>query len=137
MGEIADTVHARFTRPNVVIKGRLDSLDEVSDKTRIAVAPTRYAGGVPHKVHEAASRGLPIVVTPILKEQVGWAEGDGLLAAPWQDPEAFARAIVALHSDPLLWEQVRVAGLHRAEAELGLASFRNSIRDICEAETVA
>ena len=137
VGEIADTVHARFTRPNVVIKGRLDSLDEVSDKTRIAVAPTRYAGGVPHKVHEAASRGLPIVVTPILKEQVGWAEGDGLLAAPWQDPEAFARAIVALHSDPLLWEQVRVAGLHRAEAELGLASFRNSIRDICEAETVA
>ena len=136
VGEIADTVRARFKRLNVVIMGRIDSLDEVSDKARIAVAPTRYAGGVPHKVHEAASRGLPIVVTPILKEQVGWTDGEGLLAAPWQDPDAFARAIVSLHSDPLLWEQVRVAGLHRADAELGFAAFRASIRDICEVETL-
>ena len=136
VGEIADTVRARFTRPCVVIKGRVDSLDEVTDKARIAVAPTRYASGVPHKVHEAASRGVPIVVTPILKEQVGWNDGEGLLAAPWQDPEAFARAIVALHSDALLWERVRAAGLHRAEAELGFAAFRTSIRNICEAETV-
>ena len=33
------------------------------DRARLFIAPTRFASGLPHKIHEAAAFGLPVVTT--------------------------------------------------------------------------
>src|SRR5262249_4608399 len=62
--------------PAVRITGHLPDLMEVYDSARVFVAPTRYAAGIPHKAHEAAARGIPIVATPLLASQLGWSHED-------------------------------------------------------------
>ena len=42
---------------------------------RLFVAPARFAAGAPYKVYEAASFGLPVVATELLREQLGWEDG--------------------------------------------------------------
>jgi GT2 family glycosyltransferase len=132
VGEIIPSIRARFEGDTVEILGRLDRLDEVFDRVRLAIAPTRFAAGIPEKVHNTLSHGLPTVVSPILGAELGWPEGDGFVSAPWQDPAAFADAVVRLHEDETHWRAVRQRGLARVAAELGAADFSARIRDICE-----
>jgi glycosyltransferase involved in cell wall biosynthesis len=61
--------------------GVVDDLSEFYSKSRIFVAPTRYAAGLPMKVHEAAAAGLPVVATSLLANQLTWRDGSELLAA--------------------------------------------------------
>ena len=137
VGEIADTIRARFGRDGVRITGRVPRTEPHLDSARVFLAPTRFAAGIPHKVHEAVAHGLPCLATPILSEQLGWPDGTGLIARDWRDPEAFATALVQLHEDAALWRMVRENGLARIRAECDPAAFRTAIRELCEAQTVA
>ena len=137
VGEIADTIRARFGRDGVRITGRVPHTEPYLDAARVFLAPTRFAAGIPHKVHEAVAHGLPCLATPILSEQLGWPDGTGLLARDWRDPVAFAAALVRLHEDAALWRDVRQSGLARIRAECDPQSFRAAIRSLCEAQTVA
>src|SRR5262249_14438914 len=67
--------------PSVNITGHLSDLTELYNSARVFIAPTRYAAGIPHKVHEAAARGVPVVATPLIASQLGWTDGDCLLVA--------------------------------------------------------
>ncbi|EQD45096.1 glycosyl transferase family protein, partial [mine drainage metagenome] len=58
--------------PRIRLLQRIDDLSALYARARVFVAPTRYAAGIPHKVHEAAAKGLPVVITPLLAEQLGW-----------------------------------------------------------------
>jgi GT2 family glycosyltransferase len=95
---------------------------------RIFVAPTRFAAGIPHKVHEAAARGLPMVVTGLLAQQLGWRNDVELLAA--ETAEAFAGCCAALYTDAGLWARLRAAALARVEIDCDPARFRRSLLDI-------
>ena len=33
---------------------------------KVFIAPTRFAAGIPHKVHEATANGIPCVTTELL-----------------------------------------------------------------------
>jgi glycosyltransferase involved in cell wall biosynthesis len=107
------------------------------DAARVFLAPTRFAAGIPHKVHEAVARGLPCVVTPILADQVGWADGAGFLVRDWRDPKPFAEALVALHEDAALWDAVREEGSRHIAEDCDADSFAAAIRALCEAQVVA
>ncbi|GJE75239.1 glycosyltransferase [Methylorubrum suomiense] len=137
VGEIADTIRARFIRDGVRITGRVPRTEPYLDAARVFLAPTRFAAGIPHKVHEAVAHGLPCLATPILSEQLGWPEGTGLLARDWRDPDAFASALIRLHEDAALWRSVRDEGLARIRAECDPSAFRAALRGLCEAQTVA
>jgi GT2 family glycosyltransferase len=93
----------------------------VSDPTamygaaRVFIAPTRFSAGVPLKALEAASRGLPLVITDQLEEQLGWKHERDCLAASSGDPGAFAAACARLHEDQELWQTLRREALSRVE----------------------
>jgi GT2 family glycosyltransferase len=137
VGDIADTIRDRFHREGVRITGRVPHTEPHLDAARVFLAPTRFAAGIPHKVHEAVARGLPCLATPILSEQLGWPDGTGLLARDWRDPEAFVAALIRLHEDAALWRAVREKGLARIRAECDPHAFRVAIRALCEAQVVA
>ena len=118
------TVAAR----GVHILGRVEELTDLYDSARVFVAPTRYAAGIPHKVHEAAAYGLPVVATPILADQLGWRDLVELSVAG--DAESFARCCTELHEDSRLWRSIREAALDRVSKECSPERFEAALNRI-------
>ena len=116
--------------PRISLRGPVAALAPLYDAHRVFVAPTRFAAGLPYKLHEAASFGLPIVATGLLARQLGWE--DALLAAEADDAEGFAAAVVRLYRDPSLWERLRAAALARIAAETGPAAILAALRAVLD-----
>jgi glycosyltransferase involved in cell wall biosynthesis len=112
--------------------GHVPDITTVYDEARVFVAPTRYAAGIPHKVHEAAARGIPIVATPLLASQLGWTDRDPFLVA--SDADAFAQKCIDLYTNRDLWTQLREAGLRRIYKECSVTTFEASVK-ACMART--
>ncbi len=96
--------------PRVTLRGAVADTGKLYDAHRIFVAPTRYAAGMPYKVHEAASFGIPVVATELLRRQLGWEDGRELLSVDAGDPAAFAGQLSAVPG----WRVVAVAARQRA-----------------------
>ena len=77
----------------IELLGETDDLAGLYDRHRVFVAPTRYAGGIPFKVHEAASFGLPVVATSLLCAQLAWRDREEILDGGPLDAAVFARQL--------------------------------------------
>src|SRR5271166_844990 len=119
--------------PRITLRGAVEDIAPLYDAHRIFIAPTRYAAGVPYKVHEAASYGLPVVATKLLCRQLGWQDGHELIAADTADPAEFARRMVALYRDATLWQMLRNNALERVRTEHGRAQYEAAVRQVLEA----
>jgi GT2 family glycosyltransferase len=105
----------------IVSLGRVDDLAPLYESSRIFVAPTRFAAGLPHKIHEAAGKGMPVVATKILVDQLRWkAEGEILVG---NDALSFAEACARLYSDPVVWETIRSGGLEAVDRDCSPKAF--------------
>lgn len=97
-----------FVSSRVILHGAVERLEPFYDHSRLFVAPTRYAAGLPLKVVESMGQGLPCVGTPLLAEQVG-VTGHGFAADI--SAEAFADRCAMLYTDPRAWEAARLHGI--------------------------
>ena len=118
---ILQTIH----HDSVVFLGRQASLEKFYDDCRLFIAPTRFAAGIPHKVHEAAANGIPSVVTPLLANQLNWSDGKELLAAT--TGEEFSQQCLCLYQDESLWQTVQEAGTMAVERDCSEERFRESL----------
>ncbi|KQP72461.1 glycosyl transferase [Methylobacterium sp. Leaf111] len=135
IGAVAPSIAERLTRPGVTVLGRLDEIGPALDAARVALAPARFAAGLPHKVLETVARGLPSVVTPVLAGQMGWPDGIGYQVHDWHDPRGFAETLAHLHADAAAWTQVQCAGLAQVGRDEDPAAYRAVLRQVCEAPT--
>jgi glycosyltransferase involved in cell wall biosynthesis len=119
---------ARFEdHPRITLRGTVANLEPLYDIHRVFVAPTRYAAGTPYKVFEAASRGLPVVATDLLRRQLEWTDHEEMLSAGADDPKAFAAAVIALYQQERLWRSIRESALQRLRRENGLSDYVGSV----------
>ena len=126
-----DVVLDRFAEhPRVTLRGQLENTAPLYDSHRIFVAPTRIAAGTPYKVHEAASFGLPVVATELLRAQLGWRAGEDLLVADQTDPEGFAASIIRLYRDKALWQRLRDNALARIASETDADIYKAGIASL-------
>jgi len=116
--------------PRVDRIGPVEDLAGLYDRHRVFIAPTRFAGGIPFKVHEAASYGLPVVASELLGQQLGWTHGREILTASPDHPEHFADAILSLHNDPETWNTIRRAALHRLNTENNQTRYIDTLNHI-------
>jgi glycosyltransferase involved in cell wall biosynthesis len=114
--------------PRIELLGRVDDLTFCYDAARLFVAPTRYAAGLPQKVHEAAAFGLPCVTTSLLARQLGWKSGVELIAA--DNPTDFAAACARLYTDEELWRQLRLSAIRRIKQDCDPLEFSRTVGDI-------
>ncbi len=114
----------------VDLLGPVGDLPALYDAHRVFVAPTRFAGGIPFKVHEAAAHGLPIVATELLCRQVGWTDGTAILSGGTDDPAAFADQVAALYGDEPRWNALRAEALRRIEAENSRNAYLDRLGEI-------
>jgi GT2 family glycosyltransferase/glycosyltransferase involved in cell wall biosynthesis len=117
--------HARIT-----LRGSVADLAPLYNAHRVFVAPTRYAAGTPYKVLEAASRGLPVVATDVLREELGWTPDQEILTAGADDPTRFAAHILAVYRDETLWRSIRDGALRRLRQENGPEVFTRAIASV-------
>lgn len=117
---------------NVDVIGPVTNLEELFNRHRVFVAPTRFAGGIPYKVHEAASYGLPIVSTDILAKQVGWQDGEELMTAPIDDAEIFVQKIHQLYTEENVWINLRKKALLKIEDECSPVLFKKKLDSILQ-----
>jgi glycosyltransferase involved in cell wall biosynthesis len=138
-GYVAPEVSLRAYRdhPRITLRGTVDDVAPLYDVHRVCVAPARYAAGLPYKVHEAASYGLPLVVSSLLAGQLGWRDGCELLAVDTADPAEFARRIIALYRDPALWQTLRDNALARVRTDHGRAQYETAVRQVLEGTTAS
>lgn len=112
--------------PQVVVHGRVDELAGVLDGARIFVVPTRYAAGIPHKAHEAAARGLPMVATDLIAHQLGWQHF--MPAATLAS--AFAEHCIRLYQDAAAWDRQRHAVLDAVERDCSATTFNSTLAGV-------
>ena len=123
--------------PRVDLIGCVDDLATLYDHHRVFVAPTRFAGGIPFKVHEAASYGLPVVASELLCRQVGWTQGADIMAASIEDPQAFADAVITLYEEQETWNTIRCGALRRLERENNREAYVETLRGILDGPMVS
>jgi len=121
------------TNPFIRLHGPVDDLRRLYDSARVFIAPTRFAAGTPYKIYEAASFGLPCVVTDLLAAQLGWQAGRELLAAPVNDARRFAAQIAVLYRTAAVWQKLREQALARLVAENSRAAFDRAVGDVLAA----
>ncbi|MBR8827141.1 MAG: tetratricopeptide repeat protein [Gomphosphaeria aponina SAG 52.96 = DSM 107014] len=112
----------------IEVLGRVDDLTQLYNQAKFFVAPTRYAAGIPHKVHEAVGRGLPVVTTPLIAQQLGWKPELELLVG--DRAAKFASQCVRLYNDAELWAKIRNNGLKRVKTECSPDAFTETLREI-------
>ena len=132
IGEVLPEIRDRFARPGISVLGRVADPGPLFARARVCIAPTRFAAGIPHKVYESVSRGVPLVVTALLAEQIGWPAGTGYLARDWRDATGFADALCRLHDDQVLWTRLREAGLAQIARDCDPVLHRAALRRLCE-----
>jgi glycosyltransferase involved in cell wall biosynthesis len=126
LGECRSAQVAALAGKQVRLHGPQEDLTPFYDSARVFIAPTRFAGGVPAKVIEAAANGLPVVATPLLISQLGWTPGTEILEAA--TPERFAAAITQLLTDDALWCKVQAAAWQRVAQVYDPAAFTDRVR---------
>lgn len=141
-GDVKLTV-AGFVHPSVDVSalrasdrvnwiGPVDDLASLYATHRLFIAPTRYAGGLPYKVHEAASYGLPVIATRLLRTQMGWADGHEIISASGEDPLSFASAMAETYENEAKWEMIRSGALKAVERDCDPERFRAALGEIVE-----
>jgi glycosyltransferase involved in cell wall biosynthesis len=71
----------------------------------VFVVPHRFAGGIPLKLAEAMSRGIPAVVSPLIAGQLGVTDGREVLVG--RSPDEFAEKVMRVYGDAALWSRLR------------------------------
>lgn len=94
----------RLASPTVRIAGYVPDPQPYFERCRVFVSPLRYGAGMKGKIGQSMGFGLPVVTTTVGAEGLLLVDGENALVA--DTPEDFARAIVRLYSDPLLWAKL-------------------------------
>ena len=113
-----DEVQALAKHAGVEVVGFVEDLKPWFDAIRLSVAPLRYGAGIKGKLGTSLSFGVPSVATSIAVEGMHLVDDAHVLVA--DDAEAFADLVVALYTDPALWDRISRAGLDFVTATYSL-----------------
>jgi GT2 family glycosyltransferase/glycosyltransferase involved in cell wall biosynthesis len=116
--------------PSVEVIGSVRDLSSYYEQARIFVAPTRFGAGIPIKILDAASHGVPVVATSLMAAQLGWVDGEQLLTAEETDPQSFANQCLRLYRDKDLWLHLREEALTRVQEDCSPGRFQEDLRTI-------
>lgn len=111
---------------SITLMGHVSSLPDLYEKHRVFVAATRFATGIPWKVHEAMANGIPCVISPLLQKQLGVTDGVEALVA-YNDKEYVEKSL-ALHENEALWQSVRNNGFDLIKKDCCPQNFKEILR---------
>lgn len=126
--DMSAEINALSAVAGVAIHGHVPDLQPWLDRCRISVAPLRYGAGVKGKINQAMAHGVPVVATSPAVEGMHLQDGVDVLVA--DSAEAFARAVLRLDGDAVLWEQIAMHALENVTAHFSLDAARQTVREL-------
>jgi glycosyltransferase involved in cell wall biosynthesis len=93
----------------VQVTGYVPDLRPYLTRAQVAVSPLPYAVGIQNKILEAMASGTPVVASPSAGAGLEAVPGRDLLLA--HDPTEFARAVLRVLDDRVLWSELAEHGL--------------------------
>jgi GT2 family glycosyltransferase len=114
----------------VEIVGKVSCLQNLYESSRLFVAPTRFAAGIPLKAYHAASHGLPMVTTSLIASQINWKNDREVLIA--DDALSFAKQCIRLYYDSELWNSLSMASMKKTEHDCSKEKFMQSLHAAIE-----
>jgi glycosyltransferase involved in cell wall biosynthesis len=118
----------RRASASVEFAGFVPDLEPEYDRHRIFLVPNQFSAGIPLKLIEAMSRGIPAVVSELTARQLGLVDGEAVLIG--RTPEEFAHKIASLYSDPALWRRVRDGALRYVAERCDPEKLKAELRDL-------
>lgn len=121
---------AQFAGPNINYVGPVSDLGPSYDLARVFVAPSRVGAGIPIKVIEAVSNGLPCVVSKLLSEQLqaeGHLDAAVFGATTLDDGAEFALQCLRLMNDDGLWQETQAATFASAQSYRSRSSLTSEL----------
>jgi glycosyltransferase involved in cell wall biosynthesis len=116
-------IESKFSNMNLM--GHVNDLGPLYRDHRVFVATTRFATGIPWKVHEAMAHGIPCVISRLLADQLGVSDGKEALVAD-NEEQMFTKTI-QLYSDQNLWHSVREQGYELVRRDCDCDRFKEII----------
>lgn len=99
--------------PNLLLHGHVPDLRPLLEGSLAGIAPLRFGAGVKGKVNQYMAHGLPTIATACAIEGMHLQPGVDVLLA--DDARDFVDAIVRLHQDSDLWQQLSAAGIQNIQ----------------------
>jgi len=117
-------VNHKFNGVNLM--GHVDNLVPLYESHRVFVASTRFATGIPWKVHEAMANGIPCVISKLLADQLRVKPGKEALVA--NTPKEFITKSIKLYTDSNLWSRVREDAFELVKRDCDPVNFKGIIQ---------
>jgi len=123
-------VRALQDRPGVTVTGTVDDVRPWLHSAQIVVVPLLSGGGTRLKLLEAFASGRPVVSTSAGAEGIEVHDGQELLIA--NQPESFARAVIALARTPELQARLTGAAIDLVRAHYQWTTISARLRETHE-----
>jgi GT2 family glycosyltransferase/SAM-dependent methyltransferase len=118
----------RHQSSRVKVLGYVKDLSEFYNDFKVFVVPHRYSAGIPWKLSEAMSRGIPAVISPLTAVQLALTDGKEALVG--STPSEFASRVVRLYKDEALWNEIRANALDFVQKFNDPLSFKKQLDEI-------
>lgn len=118
---------AAYAAPDVRVPGYVPDVASCWQTRRVFVAPLRYGAGMNGKIGEALAHGLPVVTTGIGAAGTGLTHNESAMIT--DTPQAFAAAVVALYTEPELWQRLADNGYQHIARHFTPAAIARVIND--------
>ena len=120
---------------SIKVTGYAEDLRVYYERSRIFVVPTRFSAGIPLKLLEAMSHGIPSVVTPLVASQLGLSEGEGVLIG--KDDADFAEKTIKVYQNESLWYELQKMALEYVRKNCDPEKMKRVLNDILKASSSA
>ena len=118
----------KLSSSSVIVTGYVEDLREYYEKCRIFIVPHRYSAGIPWKLQEAMSYGIPSVVSELTASQLDLTDGNEVLVAKSSDE--FVQKIIKLYQDEKLWYTVQRNAVEYIQKTCKSEVIKNSLHKI-------
>ena len=100
---------------NIIVTGYVEDIRPYYDRCKCFVVPHRFSAGIPLKLLEAMSCGIPCVVSELTASQLNLEDGKEALVA--RNKKEFIDKIIKIFNDEKLWDIMQKNGLDYIKKE--------------------
>lgn len=117
---VSDDFKKRFHDVNLM--GHVNNLTPLYESHRVFVAATRFATGIPWKVHEAMANGIPCVISRLLADQLGLVPDRDAMVC--DTPHDYVEKSRLLYHNREIWEAMRQHGYELVKRDCDPEDFK-------------
>jgi glycosyltransferase involved in cell wall biosynthesis len=118
----------KLTSPSIIVTGFVPNLEEFYNNCRVFVVPHRYAAGIPLKLIEAMSYGIPSVVSGLIASQLNLSNEQEVLVS--QNADDFIKNVIRLYQNQDLWNKLQKNSFEYIKKESDPEKIRDTIDQI-------